>query len=56
MVLSKNKQKFCAGNWIEHGSLWNTAEYCWFALHFSAMLTTVAFSVKYEHEEMFEHQ
>jgi len=25
MVLAKNKQKFCAGNGIENGSLWNTA-------------------------------
>jgi len=42
MVLAKNKQKFFAGNGIEHGSLWNTAEYCWCELHFSAMVTFVA--------------
>jgi len=42
MVLAKNKQKYCAGNGIELGSLWNTAEYCWCELHFIAVVTTVA--------------
>jgi len=42
MVFAKNKQDFCAGNWIEHGSLWNTAECCWCELHFGAMVTTFA--------------
>jgi len=42
MVLAKNKQKFFAGNGIKRGSVLKTAEYCWCALHFSAMVTTFA--------------
>jgi len=55
MVLAKNNPTFYTRNWIEHSSLWNTAEYCWCVRLYCHGYHFCFVSVKYVHEEMVEH-
>jgi len=57
MVLAKNNLMFCTGKWIDHGKVVGTElNIAGVSYTLLPWLPLLLFSVKYEQEEMAEHQ